>query len=217
MYGHLPLVSTSGDILPLRTRREMKGVIEPDTAKYYNSFAETSGESTTDTNFNIEPDLNSNKEELLSENDVNDLTKRLEDECAQSIVHLWSKRQQVPVDDASLPESLSDSRHRQQPQIYFPPPPPLPPPDMPSTSKVPPTPPPPPPAPVSTKAKAPLPPAIKKTKAPPIPPLMLNGNSSPTSPLLPSDENSNVLQSKLKPVVQNGFKNGSAPKVQFQE
>ncbi|XP_076088130.1 myosin-IIIb-like isoform X1 [Mytilus galloprovincialis] len=201
----------------LNKRREMKGVIEPETAKYYNSFAETSGESTTDTNFNIEPDLNSNKEELLNENDVNDLTKRLEDECAQSIVHLWSKRQQVPVDDASIPESLSDSRHRQQPQIYFPPPPPLPPPDMPSTSKVPPTPPPPPPAPVSTKAKAPLPPAIKKTKAPPIPPLMLNGNSSPTSPLLPSDENSNVLQSKLKPVVQNGFKNGSAPKVQFQE
>ena len=187
-------------------------------------------------NFNIEPDLNSNKDELSMENNVDDLKRRLEHESAKSIVALWSKRQQVPVEEvSSMPETsgLSVSQHRQQPQIYFPPPPPLPPPDLtPPKSKVQPIVPPSPkskappivPPYKSTKSKAPAPPApppppptppvMTKTKAPPVPPLQLNGKTSP------SELNANIPPNKLshsKQELQNGLKEISLQKVKFNE
>lgn len=191
-------------------------------------------------NFNIEPDLNSNKEEFSMENNVDDLKRRLEHESAKSIVALWSKRQQEPVEEvSSIPETsgLSVSQHRQQPQIYFPPPPPLPPPDLtPPKTKVPPIVPPspkskappivppspknkvPPIVPPSKKSKAPAPPppppVMTKTKAPPVPPLQLNGKTSS------SDLNTNILPDKLsqsKQGLQNGLKEISLQKVKFNE
>jgi hypothetical protein len=197
-------------------------------------------------NFNIEPDLNSNKDELSMENNVDDLKRRLEHESAKSIVALWSKRQQVPVEEvSSMPETsgLSVSQHRQQPQIYFPPPPPLPPPDLtPPKSKVQPIVPPspkskaPPIVPPSPKSKAPpIVPPYKSTKSkapappappPPTPPVMTKTKAPPVPPLQlngktsPSELNANIPPNKLshsKQELQNGLKEISLQKVKFNE